>query len=569
MAQRGHTGNMQMTPYKFKVWNVAIYIRLSNADKRELGSNKYNDESESVSNQRDIIRDVIDELTAQSNGDQFNIVDEYIDDGVSGTTDEERDDFQRMLGDIEKGNVNCVIVKTLARAFRNYSDQGYFLENYFPRRNVRFICIGNPRIDTYLTPDVVNGIEVPINGLMNDRYSYNTSCDIRRSFDIKRRKGEFIGSFAPYGYDKDPENRHKLVIDSEAAEVVKQVFELYLSGMSKCGIMRHLNDLGIVPPAEYKRQKGINFQNGKQASGMWTQFGVHMILRNRVYIGDMVQGRQKRVSYKIHVLENVPKEDWIIVENTHEAIISEEVYEKAQEILQRTTRTAPKKWQLYLFSGFLKCADCGRAMAKSGNKANVYYRCTAYMQSRQACTSHTIKHRKLEMAVLYAVNQMIQLASSYTYIINEINAIPQKKTETEKLNKAILSKENELANIKRYKQSAYEDWKDNLISRGDYQDMVGDYEVKAEQLRTVISNLVAERTKSEKGVDVENPFLSAFRRYESITTLSRELLLELVDRVKIYEGGDICVVFKHRDELQRVAEYIDINTQNHDNRKAG
>lgn len=263
MARTSRTNSVQAAVSKIRIWYIALYIRLSNADKnrdsKDKESNRYYDESESVTNQRDILRDMVADLNANNDGDQYIIVDEYIDDGISGTTEEEREDFQRMLGDIEKGRVNCVIVKTLARAFRNYSDQGYFLENYFPRHNVRFISIGNPRVDTYLTPEVVNGIEVPINGLMNDRYAYNTSCDIRRSFNKKRKKGEFIGSFAPYGYAKDPKDKNKLIVDAEAAEVVKQIFEMFINGMSKYAIMQYLNENGVLSPGAYKRQQGLNY----------------------------------------------------------------------------------------------------------------------------------------------------------------------------------------------------------------------------------------------------------------------------------------------------------------------
>lgn len=576
MARTSRTNSVQAAVSKIRIWYIALYIRLSNADKnrdsKDKESNRYYDESESVTNQRDILHDWVAELNANNDGDQYIVVDEYIDDGISGTTDEEREDFQRMLGDIEKGRVNCVIVKTLARAFRNYSDQGYFLENYFPRHNVRFISIGNPRVDTYLTPEVVNGIEVPINGLMNDRYAYNTSCDIRRSFNKKRKNGEFIGSFAPYGYAKDPKDKNKLIVDAEAAGVVKQIFEMFINGMSKYAIMQNLNENGVLSPGAYKRQQGLNYNAnmGKGFNPLWTAVGVDTILRHQVYIGNMVQGKHRVKSYKIHVTEKVAEEEWFIKENTHEAIIKREVFEKAQELLKLNTRTAPKQKQLYLFSGFLRCGDCGKAMARSEVKGNVYYRCTTYAnQSKTACTIHTIKHHKLEAGILYAVQYMVYLAVSYTTLVALINTAPERKSQAAQMNAAVLAKETELDKILRYKQLVYEDWKDGEVNREDYHRMTKDYEAQAARVREVLSNLKAERDRAEKGVGTENLFLSTFRKHENIEKLTRDVLIELVDHVKVYEGGGLSVKFKYENEMRYVLDYIALNTQEQDLKKAG
>ena len=200
-----------------KVWKVGLYIRLSRDDGKE--------ESLSVVNQRKILM----EFTEQSFPGKCLLMETYIDDGRSGT-DDDRPDFQKMLRHVEEGRINCIICKNLSRMFRNYSDQGYFLEDFFPRHHTRFITLGDPKVDTFLNPEAVNGMEVPISGLMNDRFACRTSCDIRRTFDTKRRRGEFIGAFAPYGYRKDPENKNHLLIDPEAAEVVRNIFQWYAYG---------------------------------------------------------------------------------------------------------------------------------------------------------------------------------------------------------------------------------------------------------------------------------------------------------------------------------------------------
>lgn len=298
--------------------------------------------------------------------------------------------------------------------------------------------------------------------------------------------------------------------------------------------------------------------------------GVDTILRHRVYIGDMVQGKHRVKSYKIHVTEKVAEDEWFIKENTHEAIIKREVFEKAQELLKLNTRTAPKQKQLYLFSVFLRCGDCGKAMARSEVKGNVYYRCTTYAnQSKAACTIHTIKHHKLEAGILYAVQYMVYLAASYTTLVALINTAPERKSQAAQMNAAVLAKEKELDKILRYKQLVYEDWKDGEVNREDYHRMTKDYEAQAARVREVLSNLKAERDRAKKGVGTENLFLSTFRKHANIEKLTRDVLIELVDYVKVYEGGGLSVKFKYENELQYVLDYIALNTQEQDLKKAG
>ena len=540
---------------KFKVWRIAIYIRLSKEDARSF------DESESVSNQRTIIEE---HIAGFNDGDEYIIVDEYVDDGISGTTDDEREDFQRMLSDIKKGRINCVIVKVLARSFRNYSDQGYYLDDWFPRFNVRFISLYHQPLDSYKEPQNMRSIAVPIQGVLNENHCAETSDKVREVFDMKRRNGEHIGSFAAYGYIKDPNDKNALVVDEEAAEVVRDIFAKFLDGMSKNAIVHYLNEHGVLSPAAYKRERlGLKYQNPSidpAKRPLWGAVTITTILKNRMYCGDMVQGRYRVKSYKIHVQEVVPEDEWYIVENTHEAIIDRDIFVKVQRLLLRDTRTAPQKKQIYLFSGFLRCADCGKAMTRSKVGGTVYYYCRTYKdQSKNACTKHTIKHNRLEAAVLYAVQQQFYLAVDYTKTIERINRAPLVKSQSKKLADAIEQKERELSKIARYKQAIYQDWKDGEISHSDYRHMKEDYEEQAEALNEVIEKLRAEQAELENGIDTENPFLKAFRQYGNIEKLTRDVLIELVDHIKVYEGGNISIVFRFADELRRIQEFIEVN----------
>lgn len=537
-------------------WKIGIYIRLSKEDLRN------NDESESVTNQRKINLEFVEEKFCN---EKYIIYDIYVDDGRSGTTEDTRPDFQRLSKDIREGNVNCVVCKTLARAFRNYADQGKFLEQYLPTYSCRFIAFGNPYVDTFANPDCTQNMEIPINGLMNDRYAARTSEDVRKTFRTKRNNGEFIGAFAPFGYLKNPENKNALIIDEEAAEIVTEIFEKYLAGMSKLSIVRYLNDYSILCPTEYKQKRlGLKYQNPHSdptKKPLWSEKTVGEILKNQMYCGDMVQGRYRLKSYKVHIQEKVPEEEWFIKENTHEPIIDRETFDKVQRLLQKDTRTSPKNDTLYLFSGFLRCADCERAMIRSEVKNHVYYYCSTYKRrSKKACTKHSIQHNRLEAAVLYAIQQYVYLAIDYTQTIEQINRAPIIKSQDKKLLEAISKKERELAKVIRYKQAVYQDWKDNEISQNDYRLMREDYETQEKEITTTIRKLQNERAEQENGVDTENPFLVAFRKYENITTLSRDILIDLVDSITVYEGGNISIVLRFADELRRVQDFIEVNT---------
>lgn len=540
---------------KNKVWRVGFYIRLSREDKRGK------DESESITNQRLILTDYLEQ---QDDGDEYIYVDEYVDDGVSGTTDEERENFQRLLADIQKGKINCVIVKNLARSFRNNGDQSYYLGDWFPRNNVRFISLYQQSIDTYKDPQNAQNIAVPVQGVLNEEHARGTSESVRRTFDKKREKGLHIGSFAAYGYLKDPEDKNALIIDEEAAEHVRSIFTCFLDGMSKNAIVRKLNDSGILCPAAYKQSKGMKYKNPNAEGGnpLWCAVSVGNILKNRLYVGDMVQGRYRTKSYKIHIQETVPEDEWFIVENTHQPIIKREDFDKVQGLLKKDTRTAPMQKNLYLFSGFLRCADCGKAMTRSAVRGNVYYYCRTYKdQSKSACTKHTIRHNHLEYGVLYAIKQMVYIAVEFSEIVSRINAAPLQKSQSIRLNELISAKEKELAKIMRYKQSIYQDWKDGEISHKDYRHMQENYERQIEAINEVINNLSEEKAELENGIDTENPFLVAFRKHENIDKLTREILIDLVEQIKVHENGNINVKLKFANEYRRIAEYIRLNTQ--------
>ena len=529
-------------------WYIAAYIRLS----REDG----NDESLSVTNQKKIIGEYL-ETYFQGN---FTLVDYYIDDGVTGT-DYDRPSFQRMLHDIETGTINCIICKNLSRMFRNYSDQGYFLEKIFPMHKTRFITVSDPKIDSYLHPEALLGLEIPINGLMNDRFAAKTSFDVRATFATKRRKGEFIGAFAPYGYKKAPENKNVLMIDEEAAEVVRNIYQWFVyEGMSKNGIAHRLNDLGIASPAAYKKSKGLNFccpQGGKN-DGLWSPGSVTAILKNKMYLGIMVQGKQTVISYKVHKRQAVPEEDWYMVPDTHEPIIEAELFQKAADLQTRDTRTAPSGRNLHLLSGLIRCADCKKAMTRQKTKNIVYYYCRTYREkSKNACTKHTIKEEVVMKAVLAAIQAQISLIDSLDDVVEEINKSPIVKNESTRLTSMLDLRQKELDKVIGIADELYGDWKSGDISKEEYTRLKQKYFSQAEQLKITIQNIQSECQVMAEGVSENDPYLTYFLKHKNIKELNRGILVDLVKNIYIHKDGEISIEFNFADQHHRMIERIE------------
>ena len=277
--------------------------------------------------------------------------------------------------------------------------------------------------------------------------------------------------------------------------------------------------------------------------------------------GDLIQGRYRIKSYKVHIQERVPEEEWFIAEDAIPAVMSREKFDKVQNALNRDTRRSPKEVDLYLFSGFLRCADCGRAMSRKVSGSIVYYICKTYRDlSKKACTIHSIRQDRLEEAVLYAIRQQIYLAVDYTKLVDDINRAPTAKTQSKRLLDAIEQKEKELTKISRYKQAIYQDWKDGEISQSEYRGMKADYERQIESINTVLEKLRREEQELETGIDTENPCLAVFRQYGNIDRLTRDVLIEFIDTIYVYEGGRISIKFRFADEFRKIQEYIDLNS---------
>ena len=534
-------------------WRAALYIRLSRDDGDKLESN-------SVTNQREILKEHL------KLHPDIAIHDTYIDDGWSGTNFD-RPGFQRMMEDIYAGRVNCVIVKDLSRFCRNASEGGQYLDNIFVRYRVRFIALNNG-IDT--ASGHMNAatqlISVGVTNVINESVAATTSVNVRGTLNVNRQQGKFIGSFPTYGYLKDPNDHHKLIIDEETAPIVRLIFQRFLAGMSIMGIAKELNRMGIPNPSAYKRSKGLRYRHpaGERNDGLWPDSSVRRILRNEMYIGNMIQGKNTTISYKIRQCRAVPKEDWIRVEGTHEAILDRETFEKAQALFHRNIRKPPKSDGVLLFSGLVRCGHCGRIMSKKTNRHSYgtyhYYRCTTHNKMGPGkCTGRTIRIDRLEKAVLVFLQTMVNVSVEYDALLEKLRHSAARKTESAALQKTLEQQKAEREKYRRMSLELYPDWKSGILSREEYLSLREDLTGKIQTLDTTIEKLHQTAAQYAGNPEQENEFLAHFRKYRNFTELTRPMLTELVHEIRIYEGGRLEILLNFRDELQTLTDYLDLN----------
>jgi len=382
-------------------------------------------------------------------------------------------------------------------------------------------------------------------------------------------------SFAPYGYHKDPADKHRLIIDTETAPIVRDVFHWFVrEGMSKAGIVKKLIELGIPCPAAYKRLNGMNYNSPSlKGESLWSAQTITHMLSNQMYLGHMVQGRQKVKSYKVHTRVKMPEEEWFIKEDTHDPIVDQAIFDQAQDLLQRDTRTAPNSGKLYPFSGFLRCADCGKAMVRRTSKDRVYYACRTYTTSGSICSKHTIRHDKLERLVLAALQQQIDLVDGLAVLIDEINSAPIVRTVSKRLESSLKQRKQEFERAKAIRTGLFMDWKNGDITREEYHGLKQELEDKEARLKQDIARLEEEIRDMAQGITSSDPFFEAFRRHNVVTEINRGIVSELIKVIHIHEGGDIDIDFNFADQHRRVVEFIENNRKTDlvlvDVRKAG
>ena len=520
------------------LFNVAIYIRLS----REDGDKE---ESDSVGNQRKLLAEYI------AKKEDFILYDVYVDDGYSGTNFN-RPSFQRMIADIEDGEVNCVVVKDLSRFGRDYIDTGRYLERYFPEMGVRFISVTDGIDSMKQAYDML----LPIKNIFNEQYARDISKKIQATVKSKQKAGEFIGAFTSYGYKKSPVDKHKLVIDDYAADVVRRIFSLYIQGYGKQKIAKLLNAEGVLCPAEYKKVNGENYKNCNclESTTYWSYSTINSILHREMYVGNMVQGtKRQRMRSK---QKKMTKEEWIIVENTHEPIIDKVTWEKARSLLQKRTRELDLETNKNIFAGFVKCGDCGRAMAKNmwrradGSKTYSLYCGTYKRNGKQYCTPHTLPMAVLEDIVLgdlkviaHSADNLKELVQSQSFTASKVKRIAD--TELSKI-------KTELERVKKLKKSIYEDYREELISKEEFLSYQEDY-LKKEELYSKQIEALEEKKNDNVTEDVfETPWLKRLLELKDIESLDRDIVVEMISEIKVYENRKIKITYNFGNELEHL-----------------
>lgn len=506
-------------------WKIAIYLRLSKEDGDK-------DESDSISSQRSMITEYINKHLY----DEV-IVGEFIDDGFTGTNFN-RPNFKKMIDLVDRGKVNCIIVKDLSRFGRDYIGVGEYLEKYFPLHDIRFIAIndGYDTINTSSNDEFV----MPIKNIFNAQYSKDISKKVKSSFRTLQADGKFVGAFASYGYKKSDKDRHKLVIDEPAAVVVRRIFDLFISGQGKQSIAKILNAEQIPCPSEYKKLNGLNYTNGQrlELTKYWTYSTINNILSNRMYIGDMVQNKSIRKIVRGRAIAN-DKDNWIIKEATHEPIIDKRVWELTQTLLKKNTRQLDFESNVGLFSGYIICGDCNRAMSKVTSKykskTSTTYICGTYKRyGSEICFRNAIKLEDLERLVLDKLNEQMKK-------IDELDFVNHKNIydNTDEIKKYELM----LEKIYNKKKGVYEDYRDGILSKEEYLSYKNDYTKDEERIRGQIHVLKEEKENTSN----ENEWIERLKKYRKVDSLNRELIAEILDKIIVShseEGIEVKIIFK-------------------------
>lgn len=535
-----------------KIYHAAIYVRLSKEDGDVAGASKA--ESNSISNQKELIRNFLKDK------EDIVVVSERVDDGYSGSSFE-RPGFQQMLEDIRRGAVDCVIVKDLSRFGREYIDTGRYIERLFPALGVRFIAV-NDHYDSLRGDGQGDEILVPFKNLINDAYCRDISVKIRSHLEVKRRNGEFIGAFAPYGYQKDGEDRHRLVVDAYAAGVVRDIFRMKLHGMSQDAIAGKLNRDGILSPMEYKNSRGINFRTAfrvKAASG-WSPVAVRRILENEVYIGNLVQGRQSTPNHKVKKSIRKDKGDWVRVEKNHEPVVSERDFAVVQKLLGMDTRTAPDREGVYLLSGIAVCGDCGAPMVRKVSSVNgkryCYYICSGH-KAGGSCGPHRIPVQALEDAVFVLLKRHIGCILDLERGLEYAGTVPFRDLDVRKLEERREKLLGEAERCRELRMMLYEDMKDGVITKEDYVELHAAYEARGKEAQEAAGKAEREIRAVLEGDEDKYRWISYFKEYRDIGELTRNVVVALISEVRVYDRENIEVVFDFADQYRQALEYVE------------
>jgi len=540
-----------------RLYRAAIYLRLSQEDGDISVSDK--SESNSISTQRDLIQGYI-----QKQPDIMQVA-EFCDDGYTGTNFN-RPGFEDMMSAVREKRIDCIVVKDLSRFGRDYIESGKYIQKIFPMLGIRFIAI-NDGYDSADTGNQSNDFVLPFKNLINDSYCRDISIKSRTNLEVKRRNGEFVNNFAVYGYMRSPDDKHKLIIDEEAAKTVRNIFNWKQDGWNAQQIANHLNKLHIPSPLEYKKKCGHNYRTSfkTKTTAQWSAVAVLRILKNAVYTGVLEQGKTTTPNYKVKMRVAKDESKWARVENAHEAIITATQFELVQLCLGMDTCRAEGSEEIYPFSGMIYCEDCQSPMihraATSNGKKYHYYVCSGNKRDKDSCTTHNIKCDLVEEVVLATVQAHISMAIDIDNAMHEMESLDWERREVRKIGAQIEALETEIEKYTTLKMSLYEDLKQALISKEEYFSFKQDYDDRIDSIKVQINRLVGQRNAVENGLTDAQGWFAQFRQYENIDKLTRNAIVNLIERVEINDQKEIHVRFRHADQFAAALEYLELQKQ--------
>ncbi len=548
-------------------WSVGIYVRLSDEDRDKK---EKTDMSQSIVNQIAYIRNYMEMLNGSSE-EEFRMQEYkvYCDDDRTGMNFD-RDGFQSMMRDAKAGLIDCIIVKNLSRLGRHDKEMQQYLEDEFEQygKQIRLIAIGDTYDSLYKRIELRDKIIL----LVNHEYSEQQHRNVCIGMYSMQKKGLFVGAFPPYGYIRDPKNRHHLIPDPTASEVVKRIYEEYLSGISPKEIAAGLTVDGIVNPSTYKKLHGSNYKCGTKISEEevhWRGDSIKRILMNEVYTGTLVQHKQVKRKLTDSRPSQLPKNQWIRCEGTHEAIISKERWEIAQSMMKTVQRDTTKKDEVTIFKGLLKCGDCGHAMRKKqdkyihasngGTSRYLYYNCGTYRDYSQnhkrlgenapKCTSHYISDKVIRDIVIDDINKIISQVENLSKMVEK----HQNKTfsgKADHMQRELDNKNKEIQKnqerMKRARCMLY----DGIITKSDYESDIADIQNNIKRLETEI-RFLADRTASVSAV-LSNHWIQKLLENGKITELDRATVVEFIEKIYICEDKHIEIVYKFSREFDHL-----------------
>lgn len=539
MARKSRKQRLAPMPAPSLYVYVALYIRLSVEDNKRRGC--------SVENQKLVLNDFL------ADKPDFVVYDTYIDNGATGTNFH-RPGFQQMLSDIEAGHIDCVIVKDLSRLGRNSIDTGYYIEQYFHTHNVRFIAVTD-QFDTADPGSLHSGIMLPLKNMINEAYALDIGRKIKAQARQAMKDGDYIGARAPYGYRKDPDNCHKLLIDEDTAPVVRQIFEWAHGHVALNRIVRNLNEMGITAPSHYKKSTGEITSPGLIGSGKWQTRTVMKILESEVYTGDLVQGKTKIVD---HQQVKAGKDNLIIARRTHEPIISYELFTAVQEYRKQIceeSRAVPKRpYTPNIFKGKVFCADCGRSLhrqraeRKKGPDVYWFHCLTNSRVAKDSCKGVMMQETELIATVTAILEKELSVALGMSLPLFQLEA--KQKKDKDRLKTQMSARRQETEKKRRLIRGLYENFVQGILTNEEYFELKADYE---ESIRTLSGEIEA----LEKDMDALDSRLVRYRAMEkdakSLTqdhALTAELIDRLIERIEIDHERNIHVTFRFKSEFQ-------------------